>query len=108
MRLLFSIFQEQKLPNQAITLLVKVVLMKVVEIMVKQSQAIENNTAKECKDRQKDRAKAAFSLLDHFIKAYNNAETYIKRGLTLFGLGSIIAGASFSLVGGKPRSLSEG
>lgn len=65
--------------------------------MVEQPQGIENNTVQEGKDRQKNRAKATFSLLDHFVKVYNNAETYIKRSLTLFGLGSIIAGASFSV-----------
>ncbi len=67
--------------------------------MVEQPQAIENNTAqdKEREDRQKNRTKATFSLLDHSIKIYNNTETYLKRGLTLFGLGSIIAGASFSV-----------
>ncbi len=68
-------------------------------MMVEQPQAVENNTAKdkEREDRQKNRTKATFSLLAHFVKVYNNTETYLKRGLTLFGLGSIIAGASFSV-----------
>ncbi len=63
--------------------------------MVEQPQIPENNTAKERKDSQKNRIKATFSLLDHVVRAYNNTETYIKRGLTLFGLGTVIAGASF-------------
>ena len=62
--------------------------------MVEQNQ--DNNTAKEWEDRQKNRTKATFSLLDHCVKVYNDTETYIKRSFTLFGLGSIIAGASFS------------
>lgn len=52
------------------------------------AQALEENQSKE-------RVKAGFSVLDHFVKIYNSSETYIKRGLTLFGLGSILAGASF-------------
>ena len=63
--------------------------------MVEQSKTVTNNIARE--EQRTDRTKAAFSLLDHFVKAYNNGETYIKRGLTLFGLGSILAGASFSV-----------
>jgi hypothetical protein len=62
-----------------------------------QPQAIENNTSKEREDTHNSRTKAAFSLLDHFVKVYNNTETYIKRGLTLFGLGTILAGASFGV-----------
>ncbi|MCU0537804.1 MAG: hypothetical protein MUD14_28285 [Hydrococcus sp. Prado102] len=46
-------------------------------------------------DQSKERVKAGFSVLDHFVKIYNSSETYIKRGLTLFGLGSILAGATF-------------
>ena len=65
--------------------------------MVEQPQAMENNTAKEHEDKQKNRTRATFSLLDHFLRVYNNSETYIKRGLTLFGLGSVIAGASFGV-----------
>ena len=65
--------------------------------MVEQPQAMENITPKENEDKQQNRIKATFSLLDHAVKAYNNSETYIKRGLTLFGLGSVIAGASFSV-----------
>lgn len=63
--------------------------------MVEQSKTVTKNIVRE--EQRTDRTKAAFSLLDHFVKAYNNGETYIKRGLTLFGLGSILAGASFSV-----------
>jgi hypothetical protein len=60
----------------------------------KQNQAtLDSDLLKQ--DSKEQRIKATFSLLDHFVKAYNNGETFIKRGLTLFGLGSIIAGASF-------------
>jgi hypothetical protein len=52
------------------------------------AQALEKNLSKE-------QVKAGFSLLDHFVKLYNSGDTYIKRGLTLFGLGSILAGATF-------------
>ncbi|AFZ34180.1 hypothetical protein Sta7437_0580 [Stanieria cyanosphaera PCC 7437] len=65
--------------------------------MVEQSKTVTNNIDQEREEQQTNRTKAAFSLLDHFVKAYNNGETYIKRGLTLFGLGSILAGASFSV-----------
>ena len=44
---------------------------------------------------KKERVKATFSLLNHLVKAYNEVETYVKRGITLFGLGSVIAGVSF-------------
>lgn len=47
------------------------------------------------KSISKERVKASFSVLDHFVKIYNYGDTYIKRGLTLFGLGSILAGATF-------------
>lgn len=63
--------------------------------MVEQPQTLENNVAKEREDSQKNRVKATFSFLDHAMKIYNDTETYIKRGLTLFGLGTVIAGASF-------------
>ncbi len=69
--------------------------------MVEQSQTVENNVAKEREDNKednkKDRIKATFSILDHAVKIYNNTETYIKRGLTLFGLGTVIAGAAFNV-----------
>ncbi|MDJ0593392.1 MAG: hypothetical protein QNJ72_25965 [Pleurocapsa sp. MO_226.B13] len=73
--------------------------------MVEQSQTVENNVAKERednkednkKDNKKDRIKATFSILNHAVKIYNNTETYIKRGLTLFGLGTVIAGAAFNV-----------
>ncbi len=65
--------------------------------MVEQPQAIENKNSKEHQDRKKERIKATFSLLDRFIKVYNDTETYVKRAVTLFGIGSILAGASFSL-----------
>jgi hypothetical protein len=65
--------------------------------MVEQSKTVANDIPKESEEKQTSRTKAAFSLLDHFVKVYNNSETYIKRGLTLFGLGSILAGASFSV-----------
>ncbi len=63
--------------------------------MVEQPKTIQDNAAQEHEDSQKNRIKATFSLLDHAVKIYNNTETYVKRGLTLFGLGTIIAGASF-------------
>lgn len=44
-----------------------------------------------------ERVKAAFNFLDHFLKIYNSSETYITRGIALFGLGSVIAGISFGV-----------
>ena len=58
---------------------------------------MENTIPQKTEEKQKNRIKATFSLLDHAVKAYNSSETFIKRGLTLFGLGSVIAGASFSV-----------
>lgn len=65
--------------------------------MVEQLQAMESTTPKKNEAKQNNRIKATFSLLDHAVKAYNSSETFIKRSLTLFGLGSVIAGASFSI-----------
>ena len=59
-----------------------------------QIQAVDPSQQEEEKGK-KERVKATFSLLNHLVKAYNEVETYVKRGITLFGLGSIIAGVSF-------------
>lgn len=59
-----------------------------------QNQTVAQNQAEE-KNNNKERVKAAFSLLNHFVKVYNLGETYIKRWITLFGLGTVIAGISF-------------
>ncbi|MDJ0632786.1 MAG: hypothetical protein QNJ34_06305 [Xenococcaceae cyanobacterium MO_188.B29] len=59
-----------------------------------QIQAVAPSQPEEEKSK-KERVKATFSLLNHLVKIYNEGETYVKRGLTLFGLGSIIAGVSF-------------
>jgi hypothetical protein len=47
------------------------------------------------KESKKEKVKATFSLLDHFVKVYNSGESYVKRGITLFGLGTIFAGVAF-------------
>ncbi len=58
--------------------------------------AIEvSSSISSAENNKKERVKAVFSVLDHVVKIYNSGESYIKRGLTLFGLGSIIAGVSF-------------
>lgn len=73
--------------------------------MVEQPQTTEKHTAEERKNNEKNnRVKATFSLLDHAVKIYNDTETYIKRGVTLFGLGTVIAGASFSAGQHLPNS----
>ena len=59
-----------------------------------QTQTVAPSQPEEEKGK-KERVKATFSLLNHLVKAYNEVETYVKRGITLFGLGSIIAGVSF-------------
>jgi hypothetical protein len=43
--------------------------------MVEQSKTVANNIPKESEEKQTNRTKAAFSLLDHFVKVYNNSET---------------------------------
>ena len=57
-------------------------------------QTVTQNQTEE-KNNRKERVKAGFNLLNHFVKIYNEGETYVKRGLTLFGFGSIIAGIAF-------------
>lgn len=59
-----------------------------------QNQTVAQDRAEE-NNNKKERVKAAFSLLNHLVKAYNLGERYIKRWLTLFGLGTVIAGISF-------------
>lgn len=60
------------------------------------SQARVDAQEQERKKKVKtERVKATFHVLDHLLNIYNSSETYIKRGITLFGLGSVIAGVSF-------------
>ena len=59
-----------------------------------QNQTVVPSQAEE-QESKKERVKATFSVLDRVVKAYNEGETYVKRGITLFGLGSLIAGISF-------------
>ena len=61
-----------------------------------QNQTVSQSPTEEQEQKsKKERVKATFSILDRVVKAYNEGETYVKRGLTLFGLGSLIAGISF-------------
>lgn len=57
------------------------------------SNSSDENTRK--KKIKTERVKAAFNILDHFLTIYNSSETYLRRAITLFGLGTVIAGASF-------------
>lgn len=66
-------------------------------MMVEESNKVNNSDAEKSEDTKKERIKATFSLLDHTVKIFNNTETYIKRSLTLFGLGTVMAGAAFSV-----------
>ncbi|MEM7759489.1 MAG: hypothetical protein AAF298_15385 [Cyanobacteria bacterium P01_A01_bin.40] len=66
-------------------------------MMVEESNKVNNSDAKKSENTKKERIKATFSLLDHTVKIFNNTETYIKRSLTLFGLGTVMTGAAFSV-----------
>jgi hypothetical protein len=69
---------------------------------VEQLQPTQENSVSTSSDENRrkkkikgERVKAAFNLLDHFLTIYNSSETYIRRAITLFGLGTVIAGVSF-------------